>query len=282
MRGPHAVFTAQQEWEWPAHEAPRRFAMNTIPYQLPGVWREAVVLPDAGRDRIERPMPGEVFLWHVDLSAIDMDDALKRVPAIEQKRDPRWTYRKDFGLWLCGRAALRTVLGWHLGERPRDVRIGAGAGGKPELEYDFFNLHFSVARSGTRALVALAAAPIGVDLAPVRPDFSWRLVANHWFHPREQEALAAAAPADRPGMFFQIWAHKEAVAKAVGGGFDRQSMASFAVAPAGGATHRPEKSWQLWHLTPLGAPADHKASLASAYRSTTVLDRGAFSTETAV
>lgn len=248
--------------------------MNTIPYQLPNVWREAVVLPDALlRDRIERPSRGEVFLWHVDLSAIDTGAALAHVPAREQKRDPVWTYRKDFELWLRCRAALRELLGQHTGERPRDVRIVAGAGGKPELERNFLDLHFSVARSGALALIGLARAPIGVDLAPVRAGSSWRLVANHWFHPCEQMMLASTAPAEQPGVFFQIWAHKEAVAKAVGGGFDRQSMASFAVALEGGATHRPEKSWQLWHLMPLAAPAGHKASLAGTNASPVVLDR---------
>lgn len=254
--------------------------MNTIPYQLPSVWREAVVLPNVPLcDRIDRPNAGEVFIWHVDLSSIEARAALACVPAAERRRDAAWTYRKDYELWLRCRAALRTLLGRHTDERPQNVRIVAAAGGKPELAQNFLDLHFSVARSGRRALIALAGAPIGVDLAPVRRDFSWRVVADHWFHPREQEALAAAAPTEQPGVFFQIWAHKEAVAKAVGGGFDRKSMASFAVAPDGGTTHRPEKSWQLWHLTPLAAPADHKASLAGTNASPAVLDRGVFSVD---
>jgi 4'-phosphopantetheinyl transferase len=157
------------------------------------------------------------------------------------------------------------------------VRIVAGAGGKPELARNFLDLLFSLARPGSLALIGLARAPIGVNLAPVRTDFSRRLVANHWFHPREQEMLAAAPPVEQPGILFQIWAHKEAVAKAVGGGFDQQSMASFAVALDGGATHRPEKSWQLWHLTPLAAPAGYKASLAGTHASVVIADRSRFS-----
>jgi 4'-phosphopantetheinyl transferase len=255
--------------------------MNTIPYQLPSVWREAVILPDVlARARVEQPAQGEVLLWQVDLSAIDTGAALARIPAAERRRDPRWTYRKDFALWLRCRAAVRTLIARHTGERPRDVQIVAGAGGKPELGRNSKGLHFSVARSGSQALVALARAPIGIDLAPVRHEFSWRIVANHWFHPREREILAAATPAEQPAVFFQIWAHKEAVAKAVGGGFDQQCMASFAVSPEGGATHRPEKSWQLWHLTPLSAPGGHKASLASTETATVIADRARFSTET--
>jgi 4'-phosphopantetheinyl transferase len=248
--------------------------MNTIPYQLPEVWREAVILPEALLPgRLDQPGVRDVLLSHVDLSAIDMAMVLDSVPATEQKRDPLWTYRKDFDLWLRCRAALRTLLAAHTGQSPCDIQIVAGAGGKPEVGNNPLGLHFSVARSGPFALIALARAPIGVDLAPVRREFSWRVVANHWFHAREQEILLAAAPADQPGVFFQIWAHKEAVAKAVGGGFDRQSMASFAVSLEGGATHRPEKSWQLWHLTPLDAPAGHKASLASPYSSPHLLER---------
>jgi 4'-phosphopantetheinyl transferase len=257
--------------------------MNTIPYRLPEVWREAVALPVArGCGAVESPGAGEVFLWQVDLSTIDMDAALASVPPAERKRDPLWTYRRDFGLWVRCRSVVRTILAAHTGERPCDVRIVAGAGGKPELGDTAPGLHFSLARAGSRAVVALARAPIGVDLAPVRQDFSWRVVACHWFHPQEQEVLAAAAPAEQPGVFFQIWTHKEAVAKAVGGGFDRKSMASFAVRLEGGATHLPEKSWQLWHLTPLVAPAGYRASLAGSHARPVMVERDLpFETETA-
>ena len=251
-----------------------RRSMNTIAYQVPEVWRDAAAMPRVlARATMPLPEMSEVFLWSIDLASVPTRPMIASLPVHERRRDVQWTYRRDFELSLRCRGALRRMLGWHLGAVPREIEIVAQPGGKPELADNDRDLHFSVARCGTRALLALGRAPIGVDLVSIRHEFSWRVIARHWFHAREQEVLDAAAPTEQPGTFFQMWAHKEACTKAAGASMDQDSMSSFFVPVEGGVAQRPEKSWQLWHMQPLTAPAGHRASLAHQLETPSVTDR---------
>lgn len=248
--------------------------MNTIAYQVPEVWRDAAAMPRVlARTTMPLPEISEVLLWSIDLASVPTRPMIASLPAQERRRGPQWTYRRDFELSLRCRGALRRLLGWHLGQAPRDIEIVEQPGGKPKLADNDQDLHFSVARCGTRALLALGRAPLGVDLVAIRHEFSWRVIARHWFHPREQEILDATAPTEQPGTFFQMWAHKEACSKATGASIDQASMSSFFVPVEGGMAQRPEESRQLWHMQPLAAPAGHRASLAHRLETPSVTDR---------
>ena len=108
----------------------------------------------------------------------------------------------------CADEPLRRILAARLGRDPDIVR---GPQGKPHLADD--TVAFSVAHSGDRALIAVAASgPIGVDLEQHRPLRAADL-AGRFFTAREAAIVAAD-----PDAFFRIWTRKEAMVKAEGGG----------------------------------------------------------------
>ena len=77
-------------------------------------------------------------------------------------------------------------------------------------------LHFSVAN--TRGLVACAVTvsrDVGLDVEPWAEDVPDQVV-DRCFSPAEREALAGLPAAERPRHFVQVWALKEAYAKARG------------------------------------------------------------------
>jgi 4'-phosphopantetheinyl transferase len=51
----------------------------------------------------------------------------------ERERAARYRFKRDATRFLVGRAALRSILGEHLGIDPERVRLTCGAHGKPEL-----------------------------------------------------------------------------------------------------------------------------------------------------
>jgi 4'-phosphopantetheinyl transferase len=115
------------------------------------------------------------------------------------------------------RAALRRILGTHLGLPPANLSFVAAENGKPQLEPAHADLRFSVAHSGGRALIAVARdVTLGVDVEQVRDNVDVRGVAHRFFAERDWRMLDALPPdQQRPG-FFRCWSRKEAMIKASG------------------------------------------------------------------
>ncbi len=115
----------------------------------------------------------------------------------------------------AARGQLREALGEALGRPPASLRFVYGESGKPALEAG--ELHFNLSHSGDRALLALAHAPIGVDLELHR-SAGYEEVGRRFFAAGEVARLLALAPADRAAEFFRTWTAKEAFLKCTGDG----------------------------------------------------------------
>ncbi len=96
--------------------------------------------------------------------------------------------------------------------------------GKPLLR-DRADLHFSLSHSGTWAVCAVGASPLGVDVEPPRCTIA---MARRFFHPLEIEALERLKPEAQPDALGRLWTAKEAYLKALGRGLT-QPLNSFAV-----------------------------------------------------
>lgn len=228
----------------------------------------------ADPDDAALPRDREIFVWLLDLPNLPLTPMLEFATDAERGADVRRRYRADFEPWLKSRAALRRILSAVTGQPARRLAIATGQDGKPELADNPDGLHFNASRSGDYALIALARAPVGVDIEAVRPEFSWRTVAMHWLHPRERALLDRAPETGRPDLFFQIWTHKEAYFKGVGLGLDREAMIACFTGPAYRSLRGPKGSQaSQWRLKPLDAPRGYKASLASAASAPIVVDR---------
>ena len=94
---------------------------------------------------------------------------------------------------------------------------GRPAGAWPAFAAPTVPLHFSVSRRGGDVVVALAQAPVGVDLEAIPGEGGWREAAA-LLHPDEQVELAAGGPAERAAACTRLWVRKQAYLKGTGAG----------------------------------------------------------------
>ena len=140
---------------------------------------------------------------------------LGRLPAAEQQTAATYANLLDRLRFILSRAALRELLGQRLGLAPAAVAFGLSASGKPEL-LPPAGLHFNLAYAGDWLLLALAAQPVGIDVARANPAADVLALAARHFSPGAQQQLRAHPNPRR--AFYRHWTHYEALVKADGRG----------------------------------------------------------------
>ena len=175
-------------------------------------------------------------------------DASPRLAGVlDQAERQRWaSYRRDEDRerFLVGCALAKTVIAAYVGRRPEQVsfdrtcpRCGEPHG-KPAVRG--IDLEHSVAHSGDMVAVAVARAPVGVDVERLegrarRPGGGDpEALARRVLSETERAALAAVQPSGRDRAFLVAWTRKEAVTKARGDGL-RVPFGDVVVAGAEGA-----------------------------------------------
>lgn len=230
--------------------------------------------PQVGARPAHRLGAGSVELWRIDLGGCDartsrtagsedLTDEDRR--AADLIRDP-----VSRALFLAGRWAQRHILSAYVAQPPRMLRIARPAHGKPVLQTDP-TLHFSFARRGTRALLAVAPVPVGIDLEVHRNGWRPQELMAVIGCAAERRRVSALAPATQADAVMRCWTAKEACLKASGWGlalpphrFDVGPLVADATAPAwpldlpslrnGGG--------QSWTVQSLASPAGWSAALA--------------------
>jgi 4'-phosphopantetheinyl transferase len=175
-------------------------------------------------------------------------DASDRLAGLlDQTERRRWTaFRRDQDRdrFLVGCALAKAALARYTGRSPADVRFDrtcARCGephGKPAIAGG--GPGHSVAHSGDLIAVAVAGAPVGVDVEQAAgrrhllgedgdPEALARLVLSE----AEQAALAAIPAHGRARAFLVAWTRKEAVTKATGDGMSAAFSEVVVAADAG-------------------------------------------------
>ena len=121
--------------------------------------------------------------------------------------------------YVYAHAGLRLLLADELGTPAGEtLAFATGAFGKPRLSAPHEHLHFSLSRRPGHVALALATAPVGVDVEVVRDGVDIAGIGRRFFSEAEQ-AYIREGPADGQ-RFFALWARKEALLKAAGLGLD--------------------------------------------------------------
>jgi len=165
----------------------------------------------------------EVHLWRIDLAAVAEGEQRWQqiLSADERVRAERFHSSRDRQSFTATRALLRTILGGYLGSDPGQLIFRYSEKDKPSLSPGQSEnpVEFNVSHSGARSLLAFARGrALGVDVEQIRGDFDHEAIAQRFFSEREQNDLAALAPAERYDGFFRCWTRKEAYIKARGTG----------------------------------------------------------------
>ncbi len=123
------------------------------------------------------------------------------------------------GAFLARRTLARRAAAARLGVAAADVVIGHAPSGAPFIAAPQTALRISVSGRDDFCAVALAEAPVGVDMEPLDPpaEPAWAVL-----HEEERRALAAMEKGARHAAFLRIWTAKEAYLKALGQGFSRE------------------------------------------------------------
>jgi 4'-phosphopantetheinyl transferase len=106
--------------------------------------------------------------------------------------------------WLLGRAWVRTRLAATTGQLPHGLHLGIEPEGRPSLDG---GPELSIAHSERLVALAVAGAPVGVDVEPVLRDTDERGLAL------VLSAAELATAGRRPEGLLTAWTRKEALAK---------------------------------------------------------------------
>jgi 4'-phosphopantetheinyl transferase len=165
---------------------------------------------------------GETHVWAVWL---DADEERTRglrelLSPDEKERADRYRFEIHRQRFICGRAALRLLLGEYLGKEEESLVFNYEPNGKPHLPgKGEESISFNVAHSESLQLIAITSGmEIGVDVEKIRwlPDFEE--LVQRFFSKCESEEFAALQPELKAAAFFNLWTRKEALLKATGEG----------------------------------------------------------------
>lgn len=163
----------------------------------------------------------QIHLWRIDLTH---DAPQVRLSPDEIARAQRLKLPAARDQFTRTRAHLRAILSAYVDQPADALRFAYSAHGKPTL-LDHA-LHFNLAHSGTRALLAITRdTPVGVDIEQRRPIASLENLMAMSFTPTEQHAVTSTS--DPLTAFFRVWTRKEAIVKCHGEGF--KHMQAFSV-----------------------------------------------------
>lgn len=182
-----------------------------------------------------------------------------------EERERAARIRRGRDRWIVGRALLRLVLGGCLGREPRSIEFRLGPNAKPELAPDEGEPppHFNLSHSGRLVLIAVADAPVGVDVERIR-ELDLAGMARQVFRPDEAAALNGIPAARRTEAFIAAWTRKEAYLKARGLGIGGMRGVAVDVNPDEPARllGADDSDIRRWTLVDLAVEPGYRAALA--------------------
>ncbi len=182
----------------------------------------------------------------------------------ERSRAGRFRFEEDRARFVVARGALRWILASWCSVPADCIQFRQGKHGKPELLTPSASVEFNVSHSGEYAMIAVTSGTeCGADIEVERPGMSEGLIAAKYFCRQEVEWLSHT-----DAGFVRLWATKEAVIKALGGGltiplcdFDVTGVLEGRTSTVTIATGDPAPR-TLW-LSEIQAPPGYAAAIAT-------------------
>ncbi|MFB6619311.1 4'-phosphopantetheinyl transferase family protein [Streptomyces sp. NPDC085524] len=206
-----------------------------------------------------------VAVWSLDtrldvVGGLPVAEAARVLDADELQQAERKRRPADRHRYTASHLGLRLLLGIRLGLAPAEVVLVredcpgcGGPHGRPAVAGG--GVHFSLSHSGDVAYVALAPAPVGVDVEEL-PGAQAVADVMGSLHPAETAELAALPEPDRRAALARVWARKEACLKGIGTGIGLGLVEPYV---GSGPSPAPVPDWLL---TDLPAPTGYTAALA--------------------
>src|SRR5579864_7902645 len=161
--------------------------------------------------------------------------------------------------FIAARGVLRYILSQYTGMAPQAIKFIYNEHKKPALADS--DIHFNLAHSEDLAVYAFGLNKnIGIDIELIKDNYN-PAVAKRFFSQAENDYLTQLPEAERVAGFYQLWARKEAVTKAIGSGLSI-GLDSFSVSGQT-ITETITVAKQPWYLYPLTIQPGFASALAS-------------------
>lgn len=165
---------------------------------------------------IDVPNSMGATLHLIDLRQPSGDKQTSSLAEWEYERAARFRFEKDTRRYLVSHAALRQLLGQHLGMPPAQVPLQTTPFGKPFIHAH--PVHFNLSHSEDWALIGLHHRQIiGVDIELHHSILEIEALARQNYTAAEWAAVQTSL--DPLDAFLTCWTRKEACLKALGSGF---------------------------------------------------------------
>lgn len=167
------------------------------------------------------PQSGVIYIWHgitADLLHL-YTDCYALLSADEQTRADSYSQTDDRQRYVIQHGLLRALLGWYLKTAAFAGGYVQGHAGKSYLpDHNIQPCFFNLSGSAGEFLIAIGDTELGVDIAHLKPGFTYHDIASCYFGPDEQAFIRCSENA--VDAFFLLWTRKEALLKATGKGID--------------------------------------------------------------
>jgi 4'-phosphopantetheinyl transferase len=163
----------------------------------------------------------EIDVWRVktaDHLAL-IAQLIKLLLPDEVKRAERYYQEKDRQRFIVSRAALRTILGQYLDQKPEDIRFEIGPNKKPFVKATGTAINYNVSHSDEWVTIAVSKTSVGIDTEKVDRSFSYQEILADNFGEDEIHFINQNEPTE---SFILLWTRKEAITKLTSQGLDER------------------------------------------------------------
>lgn len=175
--------------------------------------RPAPAAPE--RARPPRHLGNDIHIWSARIDAPVLQNGW--LGQREQERVDRYRRPIDQQRFTAGRALLRRALAYYCGLEPQTLRFGESRHGKPYLK-DESGPEFNLSHAGQLVACAVARAPCGIDVEPIRHLPDSQALAKRICGVGDYEHWCAQDSNARDVLLFRHWVMLEAWSKANGRG----------------------------------------------------------------
>jgi len=165
---------------------------------------------------------GEVHVWQTSVTqtASTFELLSSLLDPTEHNRAASFRFERDRNRYVVAHGTLRHVLGSYLDSDPQSIRFVNSRDGRPHLKGVFrrTTLSFNLSHDDEQVLIGLARfSPVGIDVQSHAVPIGTDLVVEAALSSRERAWVTKLETDPRPAVM-QLWARKEALAKATGAG----------------------------------------------------------------
>jgi len=201
--------------------------------------------------------PDEICFWYASLEQLGREwKKIEKVLSFdEREKSERFVFEKDKKRYALRHGVLRMILGSCLALHPARVPLRYGHYGKPVLVGT--DLSFNMSESAGIAVYAVTRRRrIGVDIEQIRALSEMDSIARSFFSEYEYEFLCGRPESQKQRTFFELWARKEAVLKAIGKGLTLSVDMLYAFISSDKSIHQvrldggsgEERKWTIYDL----------------------------------